>query len=61
MTEKPIGLFPWAILIFALVVPNPWKLASERAFAEQSVTTEQCSIRQWGVFETCEYQGPNPL
>tara|TARA_B100002051_G_scaffold12773_1_gene10637 strand:- start:514 stop:678 length:165 start_codon:yes stop_codon:yes gene_type:complete len=46
MTEKPIGLFPWAILIFALVVPNPWKLASERAFAEQSVTTEQCSIRQ---------------
>ena len=44
MSERPLGLFPWVILIIALVVPNPWKLASERAFAEKILKTEQCTM-----------------
>tara|TARA_Y100000739_G_C20260112_1_gene307331 strand:+ start:310 stop:453 length:144 start_codon:yes stop_codon:yes gene_type:complete len=40
--EHSWGLFPWAILVLALVVPNPFKAALEPAIIEQTIKKDFC-------------------
>ena len=43
MKEHTVGLLPWAVLVFALVVPNPFKLALDPAYAGDASRWNSCS------------------
>ena len=43
MKEHSWGLFPWTVLVIALVVPNPFKLAVKPVAAGASSSVEICS------------------
>ena len=43
MKEHTVGLLPWVVLVFALVVSNPFKLALDPAYAGDASRWESCS------------------
>ena len=45
MKEHPWGLFPWTVLVIALVVPNPFKLALDPVDADDTASLALCSVR----------------
>ena len=45
MKEHSWGLFPWTVLVIALVVPNPFKLAVNPVAAGASAPSELCSSK----------------